>query len=185
MEGYAAVGGQWSRLFFMVFYLVMMVVMSVVVAFILEAFTFRMQYNQTVQEDKDDDEDKVHIFIGLSKEELRFIYSRTDDTMTLQQYTAALETEGMVRYEGTRRRTRVVLQRRMYRDEIPGWLLEADQQDRAASGNPVSHPVITTQTFPVRIEAQQGQSNTPSQTPPSFYGALNSSGLAESESPDT
>ncbi|XP_042876228.1 two pore calcium channel protein 1-like [Penaeus japonicus] len=67
MEGYAAVGGQWSRLFFMVFYLVMMVVMSVVVAFILEAFTFRMQYNQTVQEDKDDDEDKVHIFIGLSK----------------------------------------------------------------------------------------------------------------------
>ncbi|XP_063610865.1 two pore channel protein 1-like isoform X1 [Penaeus indicus] len=184
MEGYAAVSGDWSRLFFMLFYLVMMVVMSVVVAFILEAFTFRMQYNQAVQEDKDDDEDKVHIFVGLSKEELRFVYSRPDDTLTLQQYTAALETEGIVRYEGTRRRTRVVLQRRMYRDEIPGWLLEADQQDRTATGNPISNPVLTSQTLPVSIEARQGQSNPPSQTPPSFYGALNSNGLADDEGCD-
>ena len=37
----------------MIFYLVMMVVMSVVVAFILEAFTFRMEYNHTVMEDAD------------------------------------------------------------------------------------------------------------------------------------
>ncbi|CAL4131090.1 unnamed protein product, partial [Meganyctiphanes norvegica] len=29
---------------------------------------------------------------------------------------------------GVRRRTRVVLQQRMYQDEIPGWLREADQQ---------------------------------------------------------
>ena len=52
-SGYVAVTSEWSRLFFMVFYLVMLVVMSVVVAFILEAFTFRIEYNHTVLEDVD------------------------------------------------------------------------------------------------------------------------------------
>lgn len=62
MSGYVAVTSEWSRLYFMIFYLVMMVVMSVVVAFILEAFTFRMEYNHTVLHDADEGESNTAFF---------------------------------------------------------------------------------------------------------------------------
>lgn len=52
-----------------------------------------MEYNHAVQEDKDRDEENVHISVELTKEELQFVYCNTSDTQTLLQYTTALETE--------------------------------------------------------------------------------------------
>ncbi|XP_069937842.1 two pore channel protein 1 isoform X1 [Cherax quadricarinatus] len=182
MEGYAAVTNDWARLYFMLFYLVMMVVMSVVVAFILEAFTFRMEYNQTVKGDKDGDEENVCINVGLTKEELRFVYSSAADTPTLQQYARALETQGIVQYEGKRRRTRVVLQRRMYRDEIPGWLLEADREHEDSPGLPTPRSFSRRWTEPADISTPSASAHeTPQQTPPSYYGTLNLNSSTESQ----
>ncbi|XP_042231863.1 two pore calcium channel protein 1-like isoform X2 [Homarus americanus] len=180
MEGYAAVTNEWSRLYFMLFYLVMMVVMSVVVAFILEAFTFRMEYNQTVQGDKDRDEENVFISMDLTKEELRFVYSGAVDTPTLQQYARDLETQGVVRYEGMRRRTRDVLQRRMYQEEIPGWLVEADREYQDSPGLPAPQAVIRQHTDSVPISSPSVH-ETSQQTPPSFYGALNPNTSTETQ----
>ncbi|XP_076034429.1 two pore calcium channel protein 1-like isoform X2 [Oratosquilla oratoria] len=129
MEGYTAVTNDWSRLYFMFFYLVMMVVMSLVVAFIIEAFTFRMQYNQKVQE-SDEDEDNVHIEVSVVKEELSFMYSSATSYSALQQYATDLQNEGPVWYEGIRRRTKMLLQHRMYHDEIRQWLREAEEEDQ-------------------------------------------------------
>ncbi|XP_071515721.1 two pore channel protein 1-like isoform X2 [Panulirus ornatus] len=184
MEGYAAVTSEWSRLYFMLFYLVMMVVMSVVVAFILEAFTFRMEYNQTVQGDKDRDEENVRISIELTKEEMQFVYSSAADIPVLQQYANTLETQGVVRYEGFRRRTRVILQRRMYRDEIPGWLLEADTQCQDSPGLPNPHPATRGSVGSIRISTP-AREETLQQTPPSYFGTLNPNNSTDSEINET
>ncbi|KAK3863168.1 hypothetical protein Pcinc_031021 [Petrolisthes cinctipes] len=208
MEGYVAVTSDWSRLYFMIFYLVMMVVMSVVVAFILEAFTFRMEYNQTTQEDQDEDKEKIRIIVPLTKEELRMIYGTNIDAPPLQQYATTLQTEGVVRYEGVRKRTRVVLQQRMYRDEIPSWLEEADREqpnNPSLLTTPVGpHVVIqqsesaTTSSIPaqgaagnITLPTSTPPSSTPvdhltsQQTPPSFVGSFNQNGSVNSQKEDT
>nr|XP_045614492.1 two pore channel protein 1-like isoform X1 [Procambarus clarkii] len=180
MEGYAAVTNDWARLYFMLFYLVMMVVMSVVVAFILEAFTFRMEYNQTVQADKDGDEENVCINVKLTKEELRFVYSDAADTPTLQQYASALEAQGTVKYEGTRRRTRVVLQRRMYRDEIPRWLLDSDRGHQDSPGLPALPIMLRRPSEPVAVSTPVRPENF-HQSLPSYYGTLDASASTQSQ----
>ncbi|KAK7044039.1 hypothetical protein SK128_001256 [Halocaridina rubra] len=170
----------------MMFYLVMMVVMSVVVAFILEAFTFRMEYNQAVKQDQDRDKDTINITVGLTREELRHVYSSTTDTRTLQQYATALETQGIVKYVGTRRRTRDVLQHRMYQDEIPGWLLEDDQLRQDSPIMPLPQPnALPSTSAPVHINTDFLSRQSEQQTPPSYFGTLNVNGSIHSDHENT
>lgn len=82
--------------------------------------------------------------------------------------------QGVVRYEGLRKRTRVILQRRMYQDEIPGWLEEADQEHQDSPGLPVPQHTSDFRTESLPISTPPSHS-TPQQTPPSYYGTLNPS----------
>ncbi|XP_068220529.1 two pore channel protein 1-like isoform X2 [Palaemon carinicauda] len=186
MEGYASVTGtDWSRMYFMLFYLVMMVVMSVVVAFILEAFTFRMEYNQTVKQDQDKEENTINISVYLNRDELRSIYRSATDTRTLQQYATVLENEGMVQYIGTRKRTRDVLQRRMYQEEIIKWLELDDQESQANPSEIVPELHSSHESPPIHISAFGTSESVPQQTPPSHFGSLNVNGSLNSSQEET
>ncbi|XP_066986561.1 two pore channel protein 1-like isoform X2 [Macrobrachium rosenbergii] len=186
MEGYASVTQtDWSRVYFMLFYLVMMVVMSVVVAFILEAFTFRMEYNQTVKQDQGKEENTINISVFLNRDELRRIYSSATDTRTLQQYAAVLEREGMVQYVGTRRRTRDVLQRRMYQEEIKKWLESDDQESQANPAEVVPELNSSHESPPINFSALGSSEVLPQQTPPSNFGSLNINGSVSSIQEET
>ncbi|CAL4124824.1 unnamed protein product, partial [Meganyctiphanes norvegica] len=97
MEGYVSVTSDWARLYFMLFYLVMMIVMSVVVAFILEAFTFRMQYNRTVREQTKDK--YIHMFVCMytPREGTRTCQSTGTNISAVAYYVAScrrLSTQG-------------------------------------------------------------------------------------------
>lgn len=71
----------------------------------------------------------------------------------------------------------------MYRDEIPGWLLEADTQHQDSPGLPAPHPATRSIgslpiSTPVRNETVQ-------QTPPSYFGALNPNSSTDSQTNET
>lgn len=113
--------------------------------------------------------------------------------------------KGVVRYEGVRRRTKVVLQQRMYRDEIPLWLEEADKEQsndpslpttpqgppvvnqqpaQGASGN-ITTPPISTPSIPTPPSSTPVNHHTSQQTPPSCMGGFNHNGSLSSETVDT
>ncbi|XP_050723156.1 two pore channel protein 1-like isoform X2 [Eriocheir sinensis] len=180
MEGYVAVTSEWSRLYFMIFYLVMMVVMSVVVAFILEAFTFRMEYNHTVLQDADGDEDTIRTLVMLKKEDISIIHGSLSDHRTIQQLASVFQNEEVTYFEGVGQRTKIVLQRRMYRDEIPVWHAQADHEyadspgllsSSQSSGQRPVGPILS--STPVTHDSPEG-------TPPSYVGTLNPNGSLES-----
>ena len=79
MEAYAHVTGEPSRFYFISFYLIMMVVMSVVLAAIIEAFTFRMQYNHAVNKDKHmaRHSEVTKVVVDLTLDEVNYIYGDT------------------------------------------------------------------------------------------------------------
>lgn len=113
--------------------------------------------------------------------------------------------KGVVRYEGVRRRTKVVLQQRMYRDEIPLWLEEADKEQpndpslpttpqgppvvnqqpaQGASGN-ITTPPFSTPSIPTPPSSTPVNHLTSQQTPPSCLGSFNQNGSVSSETIDT
>ncbi|XP_063876277.1 two pore channel protein 1-like [Scylla paramamosain] len=182
MEGYVAVTSDWSRLYFMTFYLVMMVVMSVVVAFILEAFTFRMEYNHTVMEDADRDDNTIRVRVTLKKNDLEVIHSTIFDPRALQQLTSIFENKESVAFEGVGQRTKIVLQRRMYRDEIPVWISQADRDYEDSPDLPGSSqsPIMNgNEPIPTSTPASH---NSRRDTPPSYVGSLNPNGSLEGSS---
>ncbi|KAL7637372.1 UNVERIFIED_CONTAM: hypothetical protein RMT77_012100 [Armadillidium vulgare] len=132
MEGYASVSGEWSRLYFMIFYLVMMVVLAIVVAFVIEAFTFRMKYNEAFQHDSKESEN-IKTNIRITREELDYMYSGEKSLRMLQDYTSELNGIEDTYFVGIRKRTKFVLQRRMYSELISSWLREHSQTSASCS----------------------------------------------------
>lgn len=129
MDAYASVThNQYSRIYFMLFYLFTMVVLTIVVASVLEAFRFRIQYKR--QTTKRDEERMLHEEVRIDWTTLQH-QLHDPQLISLLKHTELAASSGGVasNYVGRRRRTRDVLQRRMYVAEIERWLLEADLLD--------------------------------------------------------
>ncbi|KAK0159692.1 hypothetical protein PV327_010782 [Microctonus hyperodae] len=124
MNAFAFTVGLYTRVYFMIFYLVTMIVLTIVVSSFLEAFRFRIQYKQSTS--KRDEEKMLHEEVELKWSELQSIIQ---DFQLLEQLRSTLMIGSSVTYIGSRPRTREVLQRRMYTNEIYEWLTEAKLED--------------------------------------------------------
>lgn len=113
----------------MTFYLVTMVLLTIIVAFILDTFLFRIQYKRAM--DKSSEEKMLRTEIFLTGEEIDFCYRQycqdpRKRTQLLQDYGEDLAVKGYITYLGYRRRTKEILFKRMFRNEIPDWLRETE-----------------------------------------------------------
>ncbi|ODM99706.1 Two pore calcium channel protein 1 [Orchesella cincta] len=129
MEGHAYVTNDFSRIYFMTFYLVTMVLLTIIVAFILDTFLFRIQYKRAM--DKNTEEKMLRTEVWLTGEEIDFCYRQycqdhRKRMQLLQDYGEDLAAKGYVVYVGYRRRTKEILFKRMFRNEIPDWLRETE-----------------------------------------------------------
>ncbi|XP_034946569.1 two pore calcium channel protein 1-like isoform X2 [Chelonus insularis] len=132
MNAYAVIVGFYTRFYFMIFYLVTMIVLTIVVSSFLEAFRFRIQYKRSTS--KRDEEKMLHEEVELKWDELQSIIQ---DFQILEQLRPTLMIHNTMTYIGSRPRTREVLQRRMYSQEIYDWLTEAKLEEK----HPVSESV--------------------------------------------
>ncbi|XP_063368850.1 two pore channel protein 1-like [Cydia amplana] len=142
MNAYATVAGQFSRIYFMVFYLFTMVVLTIVVASVLEAFRFRIQYKRSTT--KRDEEKLLHEEVHTSWEEATRLGAGGELADELRPFLPA-GTE--VTFIGSRPRTKEVLQRRMYHQDIQKWLAEEDDNEvppstTLTSNDPLAPPLI-------------------------------------------
>eukprot|EP00088_Acartia_fossae_P037775 TRINITY_DN3900_c0_g1_i4.p1 TRINITY_DN3900_c0_g1~~TRINITY_DN3900_c0_g1_i4.p1 ORF type:complete len:917 (-),score=53.70 TRINITY_DN3900_c0_g1_i4:656-3406(-) len=127
MEGFAAVAGYWSRLYFMSFYLFTMVVMTIVVAFILEAFLFRIQYKKTMN--KETEIKSLTVEVKINREELIEMEDALKNEGGLRNLLKTDFQGDFLRFTGYMRRTREQLQKLMYRKEMWEWHQEALQEE--------------------------------------------------------
>lgn len=125
MDAYASVAHPASRIYFMLFYLFTMVVLTIVVASVLEAFRFRIQYKK--QTSKRDEEQMLHEDVSIDWNRLS---CHLQDPKELESLQNDFVVDGVTCYVGRRRRTREVLQKRMYLHEIEKWLVEAEMEER-------------------------------------------------------
>ncbi|XP_011298862.1 two pore calcium channel protein 1-like isoform X1 [Fopius arisanus] len=125
MNAYAVTAGHYTRVYFMIFYLVTMIVLTIVVSSFLEAFRFRIQYKRSTS--KRDEEKMLHEEVELRWDELQSI---VQDFQLLEQLRGLLVVGSTTTYIGSRPRTREVLQRRMYTNEIFEWLAEAKLEEK-------------------------------------------------------
>lgn len=126
MDAYASVAHPASRIYFMLFYLLTMIVLTIVVASVLEAFRFRIQYKR--QTSKRDEEQLLHEDVTIDWN--LHLLVNVQDTKQLDHLKNDFLADQLTHYVGRRRRTREVLQKRMYLQEIEKWLIEAEMQER-------------------------------------------------------
>lgn len=125
MNAYAFTVGMYTRIYFMIFYLVTMIVLTIVVSSFLEAFRFRIQYKKSTS--KRDEEKMLHEEVELKWDELQCII---EDFQLLEKLRSSLVVGGSTVFIGSRPRTREVLQRKMYTNEISEWIAEAKLEER-------------------------------------------------------
>lgn len=84
-------------------------------------------------------------------------------------------------FEGVGQRTKIVLQRRMYRDEIPVWLSQADRdyEDSPDLPGTTQSPLRRGEPIPASTPVSH---NSPQETPPSYVGTLNPNGSLDGNS---
>ncbi|XP_043497418.1 two pore calcium channel protein 1-like isoform X1 [Polistes fuscatus] len=128
MNAYAVTVGMYTRSYFMTFYLVTMIVLTIVVSSFLEAFRFRIQYKRSTS--KHDEEKMLHEEVELRWSELQCII---EDVQLLEELRSSLVVGGTTLFIGSRPRTREVLQRKMYTNEITEWISEAKLEERQNS----------------------------------------------------
>jgi len=127
MEGFSAVAGYWSRLYFMSFYLITMVIMTIVVSFILEAFLFRIQYKKTMN--KETEIKSLCVNIKVNREELIELEEALKNEGGLKRLLNSEFQGDYLYFTGYMRRTREQLQKLMYRQEMEQWSDEATQEE--------------------------------------------------------
>lgn len=125
MDAFASVVHPASRIYFMLFYLFTMIVLTIVVASVLEAFRFRIQYKR--QTSKRDEEQLLHEDVCI---DWNTDLNGMNDAKQLDSLKSDFIYGQVTCYVGRRRRTREVLQKRMYLHEIEKWLVEADVEER-------------------------------------------------------
>lgn len=125
MNAYAFKVGLYTRLYFMIFYLITMIVLTIVVSSFLEAFRFRIQYKRSTS--KRDEEKMLHEEVELRWDDLQTI---VQDFQLLEHLRLSVPINNTATYIGSRPRTREVLQRRMYTNEINEWLNEARLEEK-------------------------------------------------------
>ncbi|XP_033198710.1 two pore segment channel 1 isoform X1 [Bombus vancouverensis nearcticus] len=130
MNAYAFTVGMYTRIYFMIFYLVTMIVLTIVVSSFLEAFRFRIHYKKSTS--KRDEEKMLHEEVELKWDELQYI---VEDFQLLEKLRPSLIVGGTTVFIGSRPRTREVLQRKMYTNEITEWIIEAKQAERQFLSN--------------------------------------------------
>ncbi|XP_031776231.1 two pore calcium channel protein 1 isoform X4 [Apis florea] len=130
MNAYAFTVGMYTRIYFMIFYLVTMIVLTIVVSSFLEAFRFRIHYKKSTS--KRDEEKMLHEEVELKWDELQYII---EDFQLLEKLRPSLIVGGTTVFIGSRPRTREVLQRKMYTNEITEWIAEAKQTERQFLSN--------------------------------------------------
>ncbi|OAD53411.1 Two pore calcium channel protein 1 [Eufriesea mexicana] len=133
MNAYAFTVGMYTRIYFMIFYLVTMIVLTIVVSSFLEAFRFRIHYKKSTS--KRDEEKMLHEEVELKWDELQYI---VEDFQLLEKLRPSLIVGGTTVFIGSRPRTREVLQRKMYTNEITEWIAEAKRVERQFLSN-VTH----------------------------------------------
>ncbi|XP_058791332.1 two pore calcium channel protein 1-like [Phymastichus coffea] len=126
MNAYSVTVGMYTRIYFMIFYLITMIVLTIVVSSFLEAFRFRIQYKKSTT--KRDEEKMLHEQVELNYYELKSIVQ--DERLMTEQLSEFLPPGSLRIFIGSRPRTRDILQRKMYTQEIEEWLSEAEAQDR-------------------------------------------------------
>lgn len=132
MNAYAFTVGMYTRIYFMIFYLVTMIVLTIVVSSFLEAFRFRIHYKKSTS--KRDEEKMLHEEVELKWDELQYII---EDFQLLEKLRPSLIVGGTTVFIGSRPRTREVLQRKMYTNEITEWIAEAKQAERQFLSNTI------------------------------------------------
>ncbi|XP_076547770.1 two pore segment channel 1 isoform X1 [Osmia lignaria lignaria] len=130
MNAYAFTVGMYTRIYFMVFYLVTMIVLTIVVSSFLEAFRFRIHYKKSTS--KRDEEKMLHEEVELKWDELQCMI---EDFQILEKLRPSLIVGGTTAFIGSRPRTREVLQRKMYTNEINEWIAEVVQTERQFLSN--------------------------------------------------
>jgi len=95
----------------------------------LDTFLFRMRYKREM--DKKTEQKMLRREVALSADEIDFCYSGQPDqsisrAQILHDYGEDLSTRGFLTYVGWRRRNKEILQKRMFRDEIPNWIRETE-----------------------------------------------------------
>ncbi|XP_016904333.1 two pore calcium channel protein 1 isoform X3 [Apis cerana] len=96
----------------------------------LEAFRFRIHYKKSTS--KRDEEKMLHEEVELKWDELQYII---EDFQLLEKLRPSLIVGGTTVFIGSRPRTREVLQRKMYTNEITEWIAEAKQVERQFLSN--------------------------------------------------
>ncbi|XP_006613308.1 two pore calcium channel protein 1-like isoform X3 [Apis dorsata] len=96
----------------------------------LEAFRFRIHYKKSTS--KRDEEKMLHEEVELKWDELQYII---EDFQLLEKLRPSLIVGGTTVFIGSRPRTREVLQRKMYTNEITEWIAEAKQAERQFLSN--------------------------------------------------
>ncbi|XP_012350107.1 two pore calcium channel protein 1 isoform X3 [Apis florea] len=96
----------------------------------LEAFRFRIHYKKSTS--KRDEEKMLHEEVELKWDELQYII---EDFQLLEKLRPSLIVGGTTVFIGSRPRTREVLQRKMYTNEITEWIAEAKQTERQFLSN--------------------------------------------------
>jgi len=129
MEGHAMMTTKFSRIYFISFYLVMMVVLTIIVAFILDTFLFRIQYKRSM--DKSSEQNMLRNEVSLTSDEIAFCYQEyfqdpKKRSRLMSWYGEDLAAKGSVTYVAYRKRTKEILFKRMFRNEIPEWLSETE-----------------------------------------------------------
>ena len=107
-----------------------------------------------------------------------------DDADTNSYYRIKFCWQEFPAFEGVGQRTKIVLQRRMYRDEIPTWLSEADRENEDNPDGPgiTQSPLRRGEPIPVSTSVSH---NSPQGTPPSYVGTLNPNGFSDGGSINT
>ncbi|XP_026296691.1 two pore calcium channel protein 1 isoform X2 [Apis mellifera] len=98
----------------------------------LEAFRFRIHYKKSTS--KRDEEKMLHEEVELKWDELQYII---EDFQLLEKLRPSLIVGGTTVFIGSRPRTREVLQRKMYTNEITEWIAEAKQAERQFLSNTI------------------------------------------------
>ncbi|XP_066600553.1 two pore calcium channel protein 1-like [Prorops nasuta] len=130
MNAYAIMVGMYTRIYFMIFYLVTMIVLTIVVSSFLEAFRFRIQYKRSTS--KRDEEKMLHEEVELRWNELQCII---EDFQLLETLRSSLVVGGTTLFIGSRPRTREILQKKMYTNEIQEWITQSEENENQNGSN--------------------------------------------------
>lgn len=182
MNAYAVTVSTYTRAYFMIFYLITMIVLTIVVSSFLEAFRFRIQYKKsTTKHDGKYNIAKIVFIIDNCCKYFNNFFNITEEKMLHEQVELNWEDWRLLIQDnpqlneqisdflqpgatntrifiGSRPRTREILQRKMYTQEIDEWLSEAKAHDDKDTTHRAFDVEVQTATSPNEINLTRRRS---------------------------